>query len=250
MGLYASTHPGVREMKGLHLFHFVLSNCSQRARLGLEEKGLEWESHHMNLPAHEHMTDEYQSINPNGVVPTLVHDGKVIIESNDILLYLDENFPDPPLQPTDESQRARMRERIDSASRAQAPFKVISHELVFRPFRKLSEDEFALYDRQANDRTLVDFLRDYRENGPAWRARVEGATEAMDRLLDELEAGLAGDAWLSGDDYGLADIAWSVNAHRLTQAAYPLDRYPCFRSWYEKLAARPSFDRAVVSYTP
>ena len=41
MGLYESAHPDVPGMKGLHLFHFVLSNCSQRVRLGLEEKGLD-----------------------------------------------------------------------------------------------------------------------------------------------------------------------------------------------------------------
>ena len=48
MGLYPSDHPDVPGMRGLHLFHFVLSNCSQRVRLGLEEKGLDWTSHHLS----------------------------------------------------------------------------------------------------------------------------------------------------------------------------------------------------------
>ena len=56
MGLYQSDHPDIPHMKGLHLFHFVLSNCSQRVRLGLEEKGLEWTSHHLNLPGNEHVS--------------------------------------------------------------------------------------------------------------------------------------------------------------------------------------------------
>ena len=67
MGLYASSHPGVPAMKGLHLFHFVVSNCSQRVRFALEEKGLAWQSHHLNLPANEHVSEEYQSLNPKGV---------------------------------------------------------------------------------------------------------------------------------------------------------------------------------------
>ena len=55
-------------MQGLHLFHFTLSNCSQRVRLGLEEKGLVWTSHHLNLAANEHVTSDYQRINPKGVM--------------------------------------------------------------------------------------------------------------------------------------------------------------------------------------
>jgi len=79
MGLYESDHPDVPGMKGLHLFHFALSNCSQRVRLGLEEKGLAWTSHHLDLPGNEHVTSDYRRINPNGVVPALVHDGQVDI---------------------------------------------------------------------------------------------------------------------------------------------------------------------------
>jgi glutathione S-transferase len=40
-------------------------------------------------------------LNPNGVVPTLVHDGRTVIESSVILYYLDEAFPIPPLMPRD-----------------------------------------------------------------------------------------------------------------------------------------------------
>lgn len=250
MGLYVSDHPGVPAMRGLHLFHFVMSNCSQRVRLALEEKGLAWQSHHLNLPGNEHVSEDYQRINPNGVVPTLVHDGQVVIESNDILDYLDEQFPEPPLAPADAAERARMRERIGLASGAQRALKTLSHELLFRPFRKLGVDELALYEAQANDRELVAFLRDYAEEGPAWRERVVGARAEMEGRLDALEAGLGRDPWLSGSSYGLADISWIVNANRLAQASYPLDRWPRLNAWREKVASRPAFDRAVLSWQP
>ena len=116
MGIITSDHPDIPGMKGLHLFHFMLSNCSQRVRLGLEEKALAWTSHHLNLPANEHVTSDYVRINPNAVVPTLVHDGQVVIESNDILVYLDEHFPDPPLRPTDRDGRAALGRRIAASS--------------------------------------------------------------------------------------------------------------------------------------
>ncbi len=250
MGIIESDHPDVKGMKGLHLFHFVLSNCSQRARLALEEKGLSWESHHVNLPGNEHVTGDYQRINPNGVVPTLVHDGQVVIESNDILVYLDEHFPEPPLRPQDAAERARMEERIAAASAAQGTIKALSHELLFRPFRKVGADEVALYEQKSRNRALVDFLRDYAEEGPAWKERVKAAHADMERSLDGLEAALEQDAWLSGSRYGLADISWVVNAHRLNQAQYPLERWPRFRAWTEKVTRRPAFDRAVVSWRP
>ena len=47
MGLYESDHPDVPGMKGLHLFHFVISNCPERIRLDLEEKRLAWTSHYI-----------------------------------------------------------------------------------------------------------------------------------------------------------------------------------------------------------
>lgn len=250
MGLYESDHPDVPGMKGLHLFHFMLSNCSQRVRFGLEEKGLDWTSHHMNLLEREHMTPDYVRINPKGVVPTLVHDGQVVIESNDILEYLDEHFPARPLAPADPAARAAMQERIAAASGIQGAIKVLSHELLFRPFRKMDETDVAYFREHHPDPTLADFVHDYAENGPGWQRRVETAQTEMAAALDQLEAALGESDWLSGAAFGLADISWVVNAHRLSQAQYPLDRWPRFAAWYGRVAARPAFDRAIASYRP
>jgi glutathione S-transferase len=248
MGHYASDHPDIPGMKGLHLFHFAISNCSQRVRLALEEKGLEWTSHHLNLPANEHVSADYQRINPNGVVPTLVHDGQVIIESNDILTHLDEHFPEPALRPVDPTAREGLEACIAAAGAIQGTIKVLSHELLFRPFRKVGPDELALYEREHRDLELVAFLRDYAEAGPAWQARVENAQSAIAVALDDLEARLGESAWLSGDAYGLADISWVVNANRLGQAKFDLEKWPRFRDWAKRAMARPAFDRAVASY--
>src|SRR5256885_8696990 len=51
----------------------------------------------------------YMKLNPNGVVPTLLHDGRPIVESSVILYYLDELLPDPPLMPPDLAARSRVR---------------------------------------------------------------------------------------------------------------------------------------------
>ena len=250
MGFYASDHPDVPGMQGLHLFHFMLSNCSQRVRLGLEEKGLGWTSHHVNLPANEHVTSDYQRINPKGVVPTLVHDGQVVIESNDILLHLEEHFPDPPLCPGDAAARGEMDRLLQLAGAFQPTIKVLSHEHLFRPFRKVDSEVIALYEKQHSDASLVAFLRDFAEAGPAWQARVEEAQRELAISLGTLESTLAESQWLSGPDYGLADISWVVNANRLQQAQLDLTGWPHFQDWAQRAIARPAFDRAVASYRP
>ena len=250
MGLHRSDHPDVPGMKGLHLFHFVLSNCSQRVRLGLEEKGLEWTSHHLDLPGNEHVTSDYKRINPKAVVPTLIHDGQVVIESNDILLYLEEHFPEPPLRPSAENARRRMEERIASSSDFQPTFKTLSHELLFRPFRKVSDEELELYEQRHPDPELAAFLREYAAAGPTWDARVAKARGEFDRTLDGLELALEESPWLSGDEYGLADISWVVNANRFDQAGIDVEGWPRFRDWGRRAMQRPAFDRAVMSWRP
>ena len=85
----------------LELYHNALSTCSQKVRLVLAEKGLDFESHPVDLAGGEQHAPDYVKMNPNHVVPTLVHDGRVLIESSLINEYLDEAFPERPLRPAD-----------------------------------------------------------------------------------------------------------------------------------------------------
>ena len=87
----------------LALYHNDMSSCAQKVRLMLHEKGLEWESRHLDLRAGEHQTDWYIKLNPRAVVPTLIDGDTVVPESNVINEYLDERFPDPPRKPRDAS---------------------------------------------------------------------------------------------------------------------------------------------------
>lgn len=80
----------VLDWKGLHVFHFPFSSCSQKLRIFLSLKGAEWESHPIDLMTNENLSEWFLGINPRGLVPVLVHDGAVHIESNDILTYLEE----------------------------------------------------------------------------------------------------------------------------------------------------------------
>ena len=85
--------------KGVHVLHFIGSSCSQKLRIFLNLKGIAWESHLVDLPGNENFRPWFLGINPRGLVPVLVHDGAVHIESNDIIQYLEKTFPAPRLIP-------------------------------------------------------------------------------------------------------------------------------------------------------
>lgn len=92
----------------LELYHDSDSIMSFKVRFCLAEKGLDWQEHRTILGRFENLTPQYMKINPDAVVPTLIHDGEVILESTVINEYLDEVFPSPSLKPATPLERARM----------------------------------------------------------------------------------------------------------------------------------------------
>ena len=83
----------------LELYHNDMSACAQKVRLTLAEKGIQWQGHHLDLRAGDQQKADYLRLNPKGVVPTLVEDGKVVRESTVIMEYLEDRYPEPPLRP-------------------------------------------------------------------------------------------------------------------------------------------------------
>jgi len=92
----------------IELYHFWSSVCSVRCRMALEEKGVKWTSRYIDLFKFDQMKPEYIALNPDGVVPTLVHDGKPICESTIINEYIDAAFEGPKLVPADPLRAARI----------------------------------------------------------------------------------------------------------------------------------------------
>src|SRR5271156_5982727 len=93
----------------LVLYHSGLTQASIKVRLTLKEKALPYESRFIRLLEQDHLSPEYLAINPDGQVPTLLHDGHIITETTVINEYLDDCFPEPPLRPVSAVERARMR---------------------------------------------------------------------------------------------------------------------------------------------
>ena len=235
----------------LTLYHNDMSLCAQKVRVGLAEKGLEWESRHMVLRAGEHQQPWYVRLNPRAVVPTLVHDEKVVTESNVILEYLDESFPQAPLRPEDPYGRARMRfwikqldEDIHDASAA-----ILSFGIAFR-HQYIERGELgARMLEQIPNIFKRERRRDVIEKGTQSKHFII-AVQRMVQLLDEMEAALSENRWLISDRYTLADVAFTPYLARLEHLdilGMVGDR-KYVADWYHRCKERPSFDEGIVKW--
>src|ERR1700722_14403005 len=132
-------------MTELVLFNAPQSTCSQRVRFVLQAKGLPFDERKLDLFAGDQLKPEYLKVNPNGVVPSLLHDGRAVVDSSVIMEYLDEVFPAPePLVPEDAVERAKMRALMRFIDEVPAAaIRMPSYNLAFLPaFQAMSEEEF------------------------------------------------------------------------------------------------------------
>ena len=232
----------------LVLYHGLASTCSKKVRLCLYEKGLAFESRLMNLQAFEQHDPAYLRLNPNGVVPTLVHRGEVIVESNVIIEYLDDAFPQVPLHPGTPLERARMRwwtqfsEDVAYGAVAIPTWVKLSAPAV----RDLPDAELnRILERIPTAERRERWLKMARNGVP--QAELDSCYAQMERCLRAVEDAAARGPWLAGDTYSLGDIAmvpFIDRMHNLRPDLFPAGRYPGLAAWYQRMKARPAFDPA------
>lgn len=232
-------------MRGIHLFHYGPSSCSQRVRMALIEKGLTYESHVVDLGTRAQFHSDFLAINPRGLVPALVEDGNRVVESIDIIVYLDEHHPQPPLLGTGHS---RSQSLLDRADRAQDALRSLTHEFMFRARGAMPQVDLDAYVLASPNSDSRAFLQSFAACDNEWLTRTDQALVAMSSALDVIEAELSDRFWLEGDLFGLADIAWVTTAHRLEAMGWPWTRWPAVAAWYYRAAERPSFKAAVLSF--
>ena len=239
--------PDLKELKGIHLWHGGLSNCSQRCRITLSELGLQYESNLINLQAAEHATEEFHQINPNGVVPALVHDGTLVINSVDIIAYLDDTFGDGTLHPA--QLQSEIAASLEHADKSQLALKYCTFEFLFQHGTRVSDDIFQRLMDGLHSDWLKDFHREYRAGFS--RERIHDMVgRAHNDVLRREEVFKDGRQWMAGDQFSLADIAWMPNFHRFDVLRWPLDRYPRLSAWFELASARRSYKEALEGWEP
>lgn len=232
------------------LYHAGVSVSAAKVRMTLAEKEIAYEGKVVDLNAGDQFSDDYRKLNPKAVVPTLVHDAKVLTESTAICAYLDATFPEPALLAAD-PEVAQWTALVDSAGHPACfavSFMTFRHQLM----RAQGEDK------------LAAFLEAPCPPGPdpaAWERRKElirdgidaaGATEAVQSYADcmaRLNDALAGRSWLVRDTFSMADVAWAPYVNRLAMLGFSgiweNDRLPHLAAWWENVRQRPSFATAV-----
>ena len=234
--------------RGLHLLHFQGSSCSQKVRILLSEKGLPWESHPVDLARKQNATPWFLGINPRGVVPVLVQDGTVHIESNDILELLDA-LPShaAPFFPAGEAERATVRDSLALEDSLHLDLRTITMGFLFpsrltrKSKRVLEAYETGGAPDPKRDRE-VRWWRDFGEHGIT-AERAERSSEAFRRAFETLEERLTDRPWVIGDRISVLELAWFISIHRLVLAGYPLERHARLQRHYGQLLERPAFAR-------
>ncbi len=230
----------------IELFHNHASTCSQKVRICLAEKGLEYVSRHVDLGKFEHLAPEYLALNPNGVVPAMRHDGVVVIESTVMCEYLDEVFPAAPLSPPTPAGRAVMRAwlRFIDEVPSMAVRVPTFQNLILPSYQKLSLAEF---ERLADSMPLrKQFILRMGQDGFS-DADYRGSIEQLDRTIGRMESTLGRGPWLLGGQYTIADICVAPLFHRMAElgmaAMWQADS-PRVTDWYGRMRARPAFKTA------
>lgn len=160
-------------------------------------------------------TDAYLAMNPNRLVPTIEHHGFVLWESNAILRYMAAQFAGE-FWPTDLEKRASADRWMDW--------------------------QFGYAEAQRD--AFLGLVR----TAPADRdpAAIAASARLAGEMMGILDAALAKQPWLSGDDFGIGDIPMGVYAHSWFALDIERPERPHVAAWYERLSARPAYAASVM----
>jgi glutathione S-transferase len=227
------------------LYNAPQSTCSQRVRFVLNAKGLPFEEVKLDLLAGDQLKPGYLELNPNGVVPTLDHDGNIVIDSSVIIEYLDEIAPEPDsFTPNDAVARAKMRALMRFIDEMPAAaVRVPTFNLAFLPrFAAMSEEEFVAF---AESKPLrKEFMLAMGRKGFPEKD-MNAALDRLARTLARMETEIAasGGPWLMGDRITLADAAVMPAIVRMADLGLDTmwNEKPAIARWYDAIRAHTAF---------
>ena len=193
----------------LRLYFHPASTYARRVRIALLEKGIAFEPVVLDMAARAHRAPDYLALNPYGRVPTIDDDGFVLYESAAILQYLEATRPAPALTPPD----ARGRARVDMHLRLCDLQMARPAGIIIFPKRFLPPER---WDRAAMAQAKAD---------------IEKHLAIVERTLDE-------QSFLVGDEYTLADIAYTPFLQFLP--LMEIEPPPRVAAWRARLLDRPT----------
>jgi len=241
----------------LTLYHHGSSACAAKVRFALEEKNLAWESQYVDILKGEQFEPEFLALNPKAVVPVLVHDDVVLVESTIICEYLEESFPDNPIYPRSPIERARVREWTKAVDEELHPAcsaitYVVSHRHTILRNGTGSFEEFVAGGSREGAAA--------RQQKWQWIQLGLEAPGAADKIrlyeayLQKMERALRSSVWLVGARFSMADIAMAPYVNRLAALAmeglWENGRLPHVEDWFSRVHARRTFEAAFARWLP
>lgn len=227
------------------LYNAPQSTCSQRVRFVLNAKKIPFNEVKLDLLAGDQLKPDYLKLNPNGVVPTLDHDGAVVVDSSVIIEYLDEVVPEPEtFTPRNPAKRAEMRSLMRFIDEMPAgAVRVPTFNLAFLPkFQAMSAEEFRAF---AESKPLrKEFMLRMGQTGFPQKDMDE-ALDRMRRTYERMDDVIttSGGPWLLGKSITLADISLMPALVRMDDLGLGdmwMDK-PTVARWYEAIRAHPAF---------
>jgi glutathione S-transferase len=227
------------------LYNAPQSTCSQRVRFVLNAKKISFAEIKLDLLAGDQLKPDYLALNPNGVVPTLDHDGAIVIDSSVIIEYLDEVVPTPErFTPRDPAMRARMRALMRFIDEMPAAaVRVPTFNLAFLPrFAAMSEEKFLAF---AESKPLrKEFMLTMGRKGFPQK-EMDAATQRLRRTYERMDSEIekSGGPWLLGKGISLADIALMPAIVRMADLGQETawQDLPRVQHWYDAIRAHPAF---------
>jgi glutathione S-transferase len=229
----------------LELYNAPQSTCSQRVRFALHAKGLPFEEHKLDLFSGDQLKPDYLAINPNGVVPSLIDNGAVVIDSAVILEYLEDTHGEvASMRPADPVEAAKMRAMMRFIDEVPTPaIRIPSYNLAFLPhFQSMTEEAFqALCDSKPLRR---EFLMKMGRTGFP-KADMDEALGRLKRGIDRLANWLddSGGPWIMGRAISLADIALMPVVVRMDDInlGHMWADKPAVQAWFDAIRSRPEY---------
>ena len=242
----------ILDWKGIHLFHFSGSACSQKLRIFFNIKKINWNSHVINLIKQEQFSEWFLGINPRGLVPTLVHDGDVHIESNEIMAYLDGVYKNNKLFPID---------LIDEINKDLAFEDSLHHDLRRLTFRYIiphalgkknpstidAKEQFVgtiQGKADENKSKEILFWKNHYQNGITDGEIIESANK-FKNIYEDFDKTLKNQKYLKGDEFTVVDLAWYVSTKRLAMAGIPIEKYKNVQKWFSNLDNDENFKKEI-----
>ena len=208
----------------LELYGYWRSSASYRVRIALNLKALPFEPHAVNLTRDggEQFGEQYRAVNPQGRVPTLVHNGQRFAQSLAIIEYLDEVFPGARLMPKDPIDRARVRMLSQ----------IIACDI--QPLQNTSTTKYLKEKLGLDDAVVADWLREW-------------ITRGLDAFTAQLERDHLSGKYCHGDTPTMADCCLVPQMYAADRFGVPVTRYPRLALITENCNALAAFQHAHPS---